>query len=114
MVEDIFTINITNGTVVNVTINGEKYSLNADGTVNITTSDLDAGKYIVTATINENEMYFGNSKSLTFEILKYNSTVSIQIIPDEVHYVGDNFIINITNNTVAIVTITLVIVHLQR
>jgi hypothetical protein len=52
-VGDSFIIKVTNNTVANITINGKVYELNSDGSVNVTTSDLDAGNYTVTATIKE-------------------------------------------------------------
>ena len=43
---------------------------------------------------------------MTFEIIKKNSTVNVTVIPDNgTFFVGENFVINVTNNTVAKVTI---------
>ena len=105
MYGDSFSITVENSTYVNVTINGKTYSLNSDGTVNITTSDLPAGNYVIIATSYENRYYLANSTVKSFDIIKWNSTVNITVLPDTTHYVGDSFTIAVTNNTVAEVTV---------
>ena len=81
VIGDDFNITIGNNTVVNVTVNGVNVTVKADGTLDIDTTMLEAGKYVVIATIYENDFYFGNTTSATFEIIKKNSTVTVEIIP---------------------------------
>ena len=105
-VGDSFVINITNSTAANVTINGKVYEVNANGNVNIDTSELAAGEYIVSAVIVENSKYYGNSTSKTFRIVKYNSTItSVEVTPAV--EIGQNLTVtvtmgNITDGTVEI------------
>ncbi|WP_458404997.1 Ig-like domain repeat protein, partial [Methanobrevibacter sp.] len=105
-VGDQLVITVTNSTTVtNLTINGHEYGILPNGKVNIT-EVLPAGHYIVTATIKENNKYYANTSSVSFDIIKYNSNVTVELIPEnDKYYVGDSFIINVTNNTVAKVTI---------
>jgi len=105
-VEDVFTITITNNTAVNVTINGKPYTVKADGTVDIDTTKLEAGEYIVTATITESGMYYGNTTTATFNVVKYNAVIeSVESKP--VVSVGQNNTIVVTmgNVTSGVVTI---------
>ena len=76
-VGDKITIKVENNTVATVTINSKSYSINADGTVDVDTSNFAAGEYRVTASIAENDKYFANQTTVTFKITKYNSTVSV-------------------------------------
>jgi len=101
----VFNITVENNTFVNVTINGKAYSVNADGTVNVDTSELSTGHYVVIATIYENAKYLGNTTTKEFDIIKLNSTVNVTVTPDTTHYVGDSFTIKVANNTAAVVTI---------
>ena len=106
-VEDVFTINVTNNTAVVVTINGNTYDVNADGTVNIDTAALSAGEYIVTATIAENDKYYGNSSTAKFNIVKYNAEIiSVVASPTIVPY-GQNTTVTVTmgNVTSGLITI---------
>lgn len=64
-----FEIGIQNNTVVNVTVNGKSYNV-TNGKVDIDTTNLAAGKYIVIATIFENGKYYGNITTKTFNITK--------------------------------------------
>ena len=87
-----FDINITNNTVVVVTVNGKEYPV-VDGKVVIDTEDLPAGHYIVTATINENDKYYSNATTKEFDIIKRNSTVNVAVTAT---VVGEDAIINVT------------------
>ena len=101
-VGDEFDITITNNTSVVVTINGKEYSV-ADGKVVVDTTALPAGEYTVTATVYENDKYYGNSSTVSFNIKKRASSVNITVGPQ--YYVGDIFNITIENNTAVNVTI---------
>ncbi len=101
-VGDNFTINATNNTAVVVTINGKEYPV-ADGKVVVDTTKLPAGEYTVTATVYENDKYYGNSSTISFNITKRASSVNITVGPE--YYVGDVFNITIENNTAVNVTI---------
>ena len=92
-VGDSFIIKVTNNTFANVTINGKVYAINSDGSVNVTTSDLDAGNYTVTAAIKETYKYFANTSTVKFSIIKYDSKVNVTINQTGIIYVGDNFTI---------------------
>ena len=101
-VGDEFDITITNNTSVVVTINGKEYPV-ADGKVVVDTTALPAGEYTVTATVYENDKYYGNSSTVSFNITKRASSVNITVGPQ--YYVGDIFNITIENNTAVNVTI---------
>ena len=106
-VEDVFTVNITNNTAVNVTINGKTYAVKADGTVDIDTTALEAGEYTVVATVTENDKYYGNSSTATFNVIKYNATIESVVAEPMVVFVGQNTTITVTmaNVTEGVVTI---------
>ena len=99
---DEFNITITNNTSVVATINGKEYPV-ADGKVVVDTTKLPAGEYTVTATVYENDKYYGNSSTVSFNITKRASSVNITV--DSQYYVGDIFNITIENNTAVNVTI---------
>jgi len=82
-VGEAFNITIVNKTAVNVTINGKVYTV-ADGKVIIPADELAAGHYIITAVIKEDNMYFANSTTKEFDILKLNSTVKVTVNPIKV------------------------------
>ena len=66
---DLFNITISNNTEVYVTINGEEYTFNSTtGVVNIDTTTLPIGKYIVTATIYESDKYTADRTTEIFYI----------------------------------------------
>ena len=106
-VEDVFTINVTNNTAVVVTINGNTYDVNADGTVNIDTAALSAGEYIVTATIAENDKYYGNSSTEKFNIVKYNAEIISVVASPTIAPYGQNTTVTVTmgNVTSGLITI---------
>ena len=106
-VEDVFTINVTNNTAVVVTINGNTYDVNADGTVNIDTAALSAGEYIVTATIAENDKYYGNSSTAKFNIVKYNAEIISVVASPTIAPYGQNTTVTVTmgNVTSGLITI---------
>ena len=106
-VEDVFTINVTNNTAVVVTINGNPYDVNADGTVNINTAALSAGEYIVTATIAENDKYYGNSSTAKFNIVKYNAEIISVVASPSIAPYGQNTTVTVTmgNVTSGLITI---------
>ena len=89
-VDESFEIEITNDTIVNVTINGKEYPV-VNGKVQVT--GLPAGEYIITATIKESDMDNANSKTKVFNIIKYNSTINVSANSIKV---GDVAVINIT------------------
>ena len=98
-VGDVFTINITNNTEVNVIINGKSYAVKADGTVDINTTTLEAGEYTVIAIVTENARYYGNMSNVTFKVVKYNATItSVNVTPSVL--VGQNVTVNVTMGNV--------------
>ena len=101
-VGDEFDITINNNTAVVVTINGKEYPV-VDGKVVVNTTKLPAGEYTVTATVYENDKYYGNSSTVSFNITKRASSVNITVNPE--YYVGEAFNITIQNNTAVNVTI---------
>ena len=101
-VGDEFDITINNNTSVVVTINGKEYPV-VDGKVVVNTTKLPAGEYTVTATVYENDKYYGNSSTVSFNITKRASSVNITVNPE--YYVGEAFNITIQNNTAVNVTI---------
>lgn len=100
---DNFQITIGNVTAVNVTINNKAYAVKADGTVDIDTTALDADTYTVVVSNEENDVYKANSTSKSFTIVKKASEVSIDVGAN--YNVGDDFAIEIDNNTIVTVTI---------
>ncbi len=100
---DNFQITIGNVTAVNVTVNSKAYAVKADGTVDIDTTALDAGAYTVVVSNAETATYKANSTSKSFTIVKKASEVSIDVGAS--YNVGDDFAIEIDNNTAATVTI---------
>lgn len=100
---DNFQITIGNVTAVNVTINNKAYAVKADGTVDIDTTALDADTYTVVVLNEENDVYKANSTSKSFTIIKKASEVSIDVGAN--YNVGDDFAIEIDNNTIVTVTI---------
>ena len=99
-VEDVFTINVTNNTAVVVTINGNVYDVKADGTVNIDTTKLAAGEYIVTATIAENDKYYGNSSTAKFNVVKYNAEIISVVASPSIAPHGQNTTLTVTMGNV--------------
>ena len=89
-VDESFEIEITNDTIVNVTINGKEYPV-VNGKVQVT--GLPAGEYIITATIKESDIFNANSKTKVFNIIKYNSTINVSTNSIKV---DDVAVINIT------------------
>ena len=88
---------VVNRTVVNVTVFDAEgnvvFSEIADGT-SITIPVLAAGKYNVTVVNAENENFTGSSDSAVFSIYKYNSTIDINPIDDQIY--GNDIIVEIT------------------
>ena len=83
-VGDDFEITLTNNTAVVVTINGKEYAVE-DGKVVIDTTKLPAGEYTVTATVYENDKYYGNSSTVSFNITKRASSVNVTADPINVN-----------------------------
>ena len=98
-VEDVFVINVTSNTTVNVTINGKSYSIGENGVVDINTAELEAGEYIVVATVYENAKYNGNVTNATFKVVKYNASID-SIIANSTVFVGENTTINVVMENV--------------
>ena len=95
----IFDIEIGNNTVVNVTINGVKYEV-ANGKVVIDTAKLAAGNYTVTATIFENDKYYANITSETFEIFKHTAVIKNITVPSADVVMGKNATITVNMDNV--------------
>ncbi|WP_458405217.1 Ig-like domain repeat protein, partial [Methanobrevibacter sp.] len=94
-VGEVFTITVENNTVVNVTINGKEYTINATtGVVNINTAELGIGEYIVTATIVESDVYKANTTTKTFNIVRNASDLTITATPEVI--VGKNTTFTVT------------------
>ena len=83
-VGDDFEIILINNTAVVVTINGKEYAVE-DGKVVIDTTKLPAGEYTVTATVYENDKYYGNSSTVSFNITKRASSVNVTADPINVN-----------------------------
>ena len=100
-----FTIIVTtNATGVVVTINGKTCELDEDGKVVVDTTALTAGEYVVTATVAENNKYYGNTTSKEFNILKADSTVNVTA--ESVVYGNDTeIIVKVPANQTGTVTI---------
>jgi hypothetical protein len=79
-VNSTFTIKVESNTTVNVTINGKPYNVKADGTVDIDTSVLAAGDYIINAVVFESDRFKANSTNKTFSIVKYNVNITVEDI----------------------------------
>ena len=99
-IESKFNITVGNSTMVNVTINGVEYELNADGTVKIDTRMLAAGNYTVTATIYESDKYLGNSTTKTFTVFKHNAVIDSIVVPSDNVGVGKNATITVNMGNV--------------
>ncbi|WP_298498752.1 hypothetical protein [uncultured Methanobrevibacter sp.] len=99
-----FSIVITNNTDVYVTINGDVYSVRADGSVDVNTTKLPAGEYTVVASIDESGKFKANSTSAKFTISKLDSPIVIDI-PKSEYTALDSFTIKISNVTDVNVTI---------
>ena len=82
----------TNASEVNVTVNGKIYPV-VNNKVTIPANETAAGKYIVTATVYENDKFMANTTTEQFEIIKHESEVSVTVDPIKV---GETAVINIT------------------
>ena len=91
---------VTNSTPVNVTVNGVKVELK-DGkyTYNVT----EAGIATIVVTSEETEDLYAGFNSTTVNVLKHNSTVSIDPVIN--HFVGDDFTITVHNNTAVVLKV---------
>ena len=91
---------VTNSTPVNVTVNGVKVELK-DGkyTYNVT----EAGIATIVVTSDETEDLYAGFNSTTVNVLKHNSTVSIDPVIN--HFVGDDFTITVHNNTAVVLKV---------
>ena len=90
---DVIEITVTsNASVVNVTINGKVYPI-TNNKVTIPADETAAGKYIVTATVYENDKFMANTTTEQFEIIKHKSEVNVTADPIKV---GETAVINIT------------------
>ena len=95
---EIITINVTNGTTgqVSVNINGTKYLLDLKNSkVNLTLNNLKAGTYTVNVTYLGDSKYNNSTFFTTFTVTKINSTL-IVVTKDIIE--GDVVVINVTTN----------------
>ena len=103
VVDNNVTINVTtnsNASVV-VKVNNVVVPVSADGLFRFNATV--AGNYTVIAEVYDNGWFTSVFNSTTFNVIKHNSTVSIDPIVN--HVVGDSFIITIHNSTDVNVTI---------
>ena len=96
----IFHINATTNSVgmINIAVNGKSFVVGND--TNIDSTLFEAGHYIVTATVYENDKYTMATQTIEFTLKKHTSEINI-IFPSNGTrlYVGDLYDIIIENNT---------------
>ena len=97
----VFHINATtnSSSMINITVNGRAFVVGNNTNIELDSSALDAGHYIVTATVYENHDYAGKSVTVEFTIVKNVADISIVGVTNVTYDVGSQFIVTVITNS---------------